>query len=93
MPYIHDSDGHVVGHISVPDEITEWWDVPASAGTVLTTCCHCRMPAEQARYRKVISHGGYTANQQVCCKPGHGCEANPRRKIGMWNRPWPEYED
>ncbi len=81
-------------HISRVEEKTPWRDIPAnSAETVVTHCCHCRMPRGQARFRKLVSFGGYIATQQVCCKPGFGCYANPRRKIGMWNRPHPQYED
>ncbi len=80
-------------HISRVEEKTPWRNTPYNAGDVVTHCCHCRMPPRQTHYRKLVSFGGYIATQQVYCKPGFGCDKNPRRKIGMWNRPCPQYED
>jgi hypothetical protein len=80
-------------HISFIEAKTEWRDIPEDIGPVVTHCCHCRMDAADARFRKLISHDGYVVTQQVECKPDRGCYANPRRRIGMWNRPHPEYDE
>lgn len=79
-------------HISVADEVTEWRDIPVE-GAVRTDCCHCLVPAAEARFRKLGHFGGYMVSQEVHCKEGCGCYANPRKRIGMWNRPAPEWED
>jgi hypothetical protein len=92
MPTYRQADGSVI-HISTPTGQTEWMDVPPDAGMVFADCCHCRMPAEQARFRKIEWYGGCEMSQRVECKPGFGCDANPRRRIGKWNRPHPEDYD
>ena len=60
---------------------------------VLTDCCHCLIPRHEARFRKQIAFDGWVMTQEVACKPGFGCDANPRKRIGKWNRPRPEYEE
>lgn len=69
---------------------TDWMDVPEDVGRVLTNCCHCYMPAKDAKYRKHFDD--WNARQEVACREGKGCDANPRRRIGMYNRPHPEYD-
>lgn len=80
---------HVCG---ATEEFTPWRDIPAGKGKVRTDCCHCLIPRREARFRKQIAYDGWLVTQDVACKPGFGCDANPRKRIGKWNRPRPEYE-
>lgn len=80
-------------HISWIEERTSWRDIPPDVAKVRTHCCHCIVSSVEARFRKLISNGGYVVTQEVQCREDCGCFANPRKRIGKWNRPAPEYED
>ena len=71
---------------------TEWAPVSEHTdGDVITHCCHCRMPAKEARFRK--HYDDWNSHQEVWCNEDAGCNVNARRRIGMWNRPAPVYGD
>ena len=92
MPCNHilNDEGEVIGHICTSFYGWGSWEaVPRGfdnikKGMVLTDCCVCYMPLEEARYRCEITNveSWYPPLREVCCAPGFGCDANPRRSNG-----------
>jgi hypothetical protein len=73
-------------HVLRYRDVIEWQDSTAG-GPVRTDCCHCNMPAAHAQVRIMSDDWNMTAEWR--CRPGFGCDANPRRRIGMHLRPGP----
>ncbi len=72
--------------------LMEVWKNTKLTDIYLTNCCHCNMESKD-----IIFDGGYQEwygwNIQLLCESDKGCNLNPRRKIGMDNRPYPEYNE
>ena len=70
---------------------TDWKDLSPTdedgGETTLTDCCVCRVPRTDVQYRVFIDRSGwYEPYGEFRCKPGTGCDINPRKRIGADNR-------
>lgn len=63
---------------------------------LMTTCCNCRQRADECSVKHTLHDPDDLADMgnwcgpfiRVECAPGTGCDANPRRRIGMHLREW-----
>jgi hypothetical protein len=56
--------------------------------SMVVDCCMCRMPVEniEVRIEQQTEPSYYEPIVEWRCRPGTGCDANPRRRIGRGNR-------